>query len=165
MRMRLGLVAVVAGLAGWIAGGGTLATASPTADESAQTFRLHEFVIKTILLQEKPGTNSPGDQVIFHSVLKTGAGETVGVSDYSCLILNPSSSGPAHVVGHCTGTVTFTDHSTIEFSGAFNNVSNNTTLALIGGTGRYSAIEGQVFVKSLNGAAATKLLDTFKVAG
>ncbi len=166
MLHRIGMIGVAALLTAVLGGGVAIASSSSagspkSAGEQGRTFKLAEF--ETSFVKEDGGSIQKvvaGALFMLHSVLKTPDGKEAGVADFMCTDL---STGPRGVF-HCSGTDTFTDGSTIEWSGLGKIISLDFTVSVTGGTGRYSGAEGELAFHSLN-ADGTKVLDTFKLDG
>jgi hypothetical protein len=82
------------------------------------------------------GTSSPGDAFIFHSVLTTAAGATVGSVDGHCVVLLGGRVLCHSVVSLAHGTLSTT----------FAAAGGSATLAISidGGTGTYDRARGQI---------------------
>jgi hypothetical protein len=89
-----------------------------------------------------PAGESQGDMtVVTRPVLRRPGGAAIGRTDVSCVKTDVSIPGRPFLL--CRGLFRFTDTSTITFEGGFRFPDEGTsTLAVTGGTGRYSGASG-----------------------
>jgi hypothetical protein len=139
---------IAAGAAGAI---GAASAASDSGDGdgdgAARQVRIGIVTSQTKVDTDQNHRDSVGDLLIFHSeVLNGSETRTLGTAQSACTVTEIRGTA---LTAHCTGTTEFAD-GTLELAGLLHSDSSSDRFAIVGGTGRYDAADGQVTVTVLN---------------
>ena len=161
--MRFNLAGIVAGIAAvLIVVAGAAAATSPQTVAKPMTFHLveidHSFgmVDNPPKLKSRHDFFSPGDSFVFSSELKTTSGKHAGWLDAHCTVVTGGKAG----LSQCEGTFRLGGGSLI--AAATTSLNNaKTNVAIVGGTGAYAGMRGQVVSVSIGGENGNRSNDTF----
>ena len=154
---RLLTTALIAALVGGVLGGLSLAAGSTSPDSRLRTLRLLE--VRTSVHQVDVGVRGPsiGDEFIFRSIFRNPQDtRTLGHNTVLCIALSRLSAD-------CNGTATF-DGGALRFGQKTGQTGSRFVFAIVGGSGKYRGVDGQVTVQKLN-ADGSRALDTVLQAG
>ena len=101
---------------------------------------------------------SPGDAFVFSSELKTRSGKHAGWLDASCSAVTGGKNG----VTECTGAFRLAGGELIA-SATVAGDEKVTNIAIIGGTGAYAGMRGQVRSVSVGGPDSNRSNDTIRI--
>ena len=139
--------AVLAGLASLGAAGAAFASSStPQANDHVQVLRLHaDFVAAA---NNSAGHGGPGDVLAARFALRTPSGAKAGMESVSLVAI------PGHQsLGHSTFVL---NGGQIDAMGSIADTATRFTVAIIGGTGIYEGVTGQILnVESASGIDLT----------
>jgi hypothetical protein len=162
--MRFTLAGVAAGVAMvLVAAGLASAATSPQTTAKPTTFSLveidHSFHLtdNPPKLKSRTDSLSAGDQFVFTSELRTKAGKHAGWLDAACTFVSGGKAGLAQ----CTGTFRL-GGGTLTAAAMTSEESNGPAyIAILGGTGAYAGMRGQMRSVPLDGPNGSKSNDTF----
>jgi hypothetical protein len=142
--------ALVAALVGGVIGGLSLATASTSRDRHVRTFTFTEITRGQQFVDVGKKGFSLGDEFFFRSTFHKN-GKLVGRNQTFCVI---SGRGSAQ----CEGTAWFMG-GTLRFSGLVPTEARDFVAPIVGGTGRWRGVDGQVRVHSLSQTRSRDVLE------
>jgi hypothetical protein len=135
--------------------GGSWATAGTTDDDHVQTIVVKSELTSFHFVDVGPSGVSPGDETTYTKKLTTPAGNVIGFTHGTCVVITVAGTEPQSA--ECQSTNRF-GGGTIEVDG-LDHLKEPQTFAIVGGTGRYRDAGG-VFVA---GGAANGTADLFEV--
>ena len=161
--MRFTLAGVVACVAMALAAtGAAWAATSPTTTAKPMTFHMveidHSFHFNDVApkLKSRNDFFSAGDSFVFTSELKTPAGKHAGWLDGSCTVVSGGRSG----LTQCQGAFRLAGGALIASASMAQN-EETTNIAILGGTGSYTGMHGQVRSVPVGGQNGNRSNDTF----
>ena len=161
MRFRFPGVAVGVAAA-LVAAAGAPAATSPRTVTSPVTLHLveidHSFKLIDLppKLKSRGDYFSAGDSLVFTSELRTSGGKHAGWLDADCTVVSGGKAG----VMQCEGTFRLGGGSLV--GAATSGFGNSpTTIAILGGTGAYAGVRGQVRSVPVGGQHGNRANDTF----
>jgi Dirigent-like protein len=138
---------IAAGAAGAIGAASAASDSGDDGDGAAQQVRIGIVTSQTKVDTDQNHRDSVGDLLIFHSEVRNGSEtRTPGTAQSACTVTEIRGTA---LTAHCTGTIEFAD-GTLELAGLLHSDSSSDRFAIVGGTGRYDAADGQVTVTVLD---------------
>jgi len=140
---------------------GTAASAKPVMPAAVTTLHLVEidhsfnFVDNPPKLDPKTQEFSPGDSFVFSSELRTSSGKHAGWLDATCSAV----TGGKNAATECTGAFRLTGGELVA-SATVAGDHKVTNISIVGGTGAYAGVRGQVRSVSIGGADSNRSNDT-----
>jgi hypothetical protein len=162
LRLKLaGAAACAVAVALAIAAVGTAASSKPTTKSAVTTLHLVEIDHSFNLVDNPPKVSrqdqefSPGDGFVFSAELRTMTGKHAGWLDATCSAV----TGGRNAVTACTGAFRLAGGELIAAATVAGD-HKVTSIAIIGGTGAYAGVRGQVRSVSIGGANSNRSNDT-----